>query len=655
MVVELSVGILGLLGAGALGAPRALPAASPPTFRLAADERRSPPELVTSYTMRARLDADHHSIDGQAVIAWRNTAKVSVSSLFVHLYLNAFKNDRTLFLRSPFGHGRDSGSGQEFGYIDVKSLKVAELGDADLWPGRVRHSPNDPEDETDIELPLPRPVQPGERLTIDADFTSQLPQIVERTGYASNFHLVAQWFPKLARLESDGHFAHFAFHPQAEFYADFGRYDVTVDVPAAYRVGASGVQTSETTSNGRRTLRYLAEPVHDFAFAAWADCDDVHFRVDHVDVRLLLPKGHSETARRTEAALRFALPYFSERFGSYPYSTLTLVHPPAGAEAAGGMEYPTLITTGGAWYLPYSGARSLEALVIHEFGHQWFYGLLASNEAKSPFLDEGINSYAELAAMDAAYGRASAFRGFGLEIADASLFRAFAAARGHDEPVGAEAQDFSSFRNLGALVYSRTAVLIETVGRVWGQARLERALHIYAERFRFLHPTPEDFLGVVEREVAPEARRMLEVALFSRGTIDYVVRDLESAQQDSPAGFFERDRGRERVTRVPSQTAPYRGRVTVYRHGLLEIPVEVLLRGEDGSQRRERWNGQGALKSFEYEGHAPLASVVVDPDHKILIDDDLYNNQVSAHDRALPRVHERLSYFAALGLIGAAP
>jgi hypothetical protein len=658
-LLELGLGLCALLGAALLLRPeraRSLPppqqakqrpAPAPPS------ERSAPAALGASYTLTARLDAGAHRIAGTGTIEWLNTSRVPVRSLFFHLYLNAFKNDRTLYLRSPFSTGRGGARASEFGYIDLKFLRARELGNADLWPSRARHSPGDPQDETDIEVPLPTEVAPGARLTLDLDFEAQLPEIVERSGYSGSFHFVSQWFPKLAKLEPSGAFAHFAFHPQAEFYADYGRYDVTLDVPEHFIVGASGARQSDVREKGRRRARYLAEPVHDFAWTAWDGFVEEHTRIGKVSVTLLTPPGHTATRKATLDAVSFSLPYFSEKFGSYPYSTLTIVHPPEGAESAGGMEYPTLITTGAPWHMPYSGVRALESVTVHELGHQWFYGLVASNESSFPFLDEGLNSHAELSAMKARFGERSSFAAFGLSLDGHSLFRAFSAARGGDEVVGEPAAEFSSFRNLAALVYSRTATLLETVSRVWGPERSARALLAYTERYRFLHPVPADFLAVMREYLGPEAESVLSTAIFQRGRVDYLVRDVESASEREPAGFFERPSGRERVSRSTEASKRYRGRATVYRHGALEIPVEVLLISEDGSRRTETWDGRGSLKTFEYSGTSPLAYAVVDPAHKILLDDDLLNNQASTKDAGLPRVHERLGYYAAL-VLGAA-
>src|SRR5262249_14149167 len=141
---------------------------------------------------------------------------------------------------SPFGEARGNLRAEDWGYIDVKRCTAQGLGATDLWPAHAPGSPDDPDDETDVRLPLPVPLAPGATLELELEFSAKLPSIVLRTGYAGSFDFVAQWFPKLARLEDDGTFAHFPFHAQAEFYADYGGYDVTLDVPLNTVVGAVG-------------------------------------------------------------------------------------------------------------------------------------------------------------------------------------------------------------------------------------------------------------------------------------------------------------------------------------------------------------------------------------------------------------------------------
>ncbi|MEJ2433700.1 MAG: M1 family metallopeptidase, partial [Pseudolabrys sp.] len=328
----------------------------------------------------------NHTVAGTGTIRWLNTSRRAATELYLHLYLNAFKNNRTRFLRSPFGVGRNAGRPRDWGYIDVKYLRARELGGVDLWPAASAHSPGDPDDQTDIRVPLPAPIAPGQLLTLDVQFESKLPEIVERTGYSNNFYLVGQWYPKLARRRPDGSWAHFSFDARSEFFADFGAYSVTLDVPEWMGVAATGTRVAERVERGRRIVRHEMRPVHDFAWAAWDRFEERRERVGAVEVRILYPPGYAHNAELSLQSVRFALPLYSQLYGAYPYPVLTIVSPPEDAAAAGGMEYPTLITTGGPWYLGYLG-RGVEAVTVHELAHQWFYGLVATDEQAWPFLD----------------------------------------------------------------------------------------------------------------------------------------------------------------------------------------------------------------------------------------------------------------------------
>ncbi len=384
-----------LLDTGALATSLPEPKAPAPAWPASSESA----ERVASYEIEAKLDSERHRIAGRETIHFVNRSSAVLNELWFHLYLNAFKNDKTLFLRSPFGAGRSGDKAHEYGYVDVKKLTVVAGAGAgtgeDLWAKRDRHSPDDPDDETDLRVPLPSPLEPGQTLDLLLEFEDQLPELVERSGFVGSFHFMGQWFPKLARLLPGGGFAHFAFHAQSEFYADFGDYDVTLDVPSGFQVGATGSRVRESTAKGRTQLGYHAENVHDFAWTAWDRFETRSERIAGTQVTVLYPPHQSQNAEAELKSVRFALPHFNALYGAYPYPTLTVVHPPEAAANAGGMEYPTLITTGGPWYSTLGGAHFIDVVTTHELGHQWFYGLLASNEHTEPFLDEGFNSYAE--------------------------------------------------------------------------------------------------------------------------------------------------------------------------------------------------------------------------------------------------------------------
>jgi hypothetical protein len=611
---------------------------------------------VASYDLDAKLDVIEHRLSGRETIRFVNHSTGPLSELWFHLYLNAFKNDKTLFLRSPFGAGRSGDKAHEYGYIDVKHLLWVEANHRDLWPNRDPHSPDDPDDETDLRVPLPEPLAAGQTLTLELEFEDKLPEIVERMGYSGSFHFLGQWFPKLARLEPSGQFAHFAFHAQSEFYADFGDYDVSLDVPEAYVVGASGSLVAERYEQGRKHLHYHVDNVHDFAWTAWDNFQIRRERIADTDVSVLFPPHQERNAQAELDSVRFALPHFNALYGRYPYPTLTLVHPPESASNAGGMEYPTLITTGGPWFSTLGGGHFIDVVTTHELGHQWFYGLCASNEHNFPFLDEGLNSYAEAEALEARFGLGSVFEGYGLSVSSTALNRAISAARGGDEPVAEGAADFASFRNLGALVYSRTATIMTTLARVYGEQPLRHALGRYARQFRFAHPTPSDFSSVLKDELGQDAATASARALFERGTVDYLVREISNAPESAAAGVFDGPNGRQQKKPEPAHSPrKYTSRVVVYRHGSLELPVDIELVCEDGARVFQHWDGHGFTHNVDHSGPSRVVAVRVDPEQRILLDDDFSNNAISIDGSSAPRTLERSLYVAQTLLGGLGP
>ncbi|HVH44474.1 MAG TPA: M1 family metallopeptidase [Labilithrix sp.] len=615
-------------------------------------------ESVASYTLRAKLDPVAHTVDGEGTITWRNASSKPVSELWMHLYLNAFKNQSSVFMRAPIGGFRGTRLPSAWGSIDLKKL-VLVSGDqrADLLSSVESKRPGD-DDETDARIPLPRTVQPGETITLEVEWNDKMPTIVERTGYDGSFHMIAQWFPKIAKLEKDGSFAHFPFHHLGEFYSDYGRYDVTLDVPDGFVVGATGPMSESKKEGGRSIQRHVQEDIHDFAWTAWDKYEVRKESIAGVDVTALYPPGYGDHAERELETMRFALPHYGALYGKYPYPVLTLVHPPATANEAGGMEYPTLITTGQPSWVA-RGLHFVEAVTIHEFGHQYFYGLCASNEDAWPFLDEGLNSYAENEAMTAWKGPGSALDFAGLRIGDVEAQAERARHFGHDEKIAQGAGAFATGNAYGALVYSRTATLLETIARAYGRPKMARALGVYTRRFRFGHPTPNDLIATISTEIGPGAAENLRAGLFDKGWVDFAITQISSHSSHTAAGMFDRNGKRETIT--PDKTTNpnrYDGWVLVVRRGTLRLPVEIELVAADGTRSRVTWNGEQESYRIPYSGSSPLRSAVVDPDERILLDEHPDNDFATApgHPSAgAPRVLERATFWAATLLGGLAP
>lgn len=574
---------------------------------------------IASYALEARLDARSHTISGQGTITLENHSRSELSEIYLHLYLNAFKNNQTLFLRSPFTRGRSGDPATDWGYCKIEELSQ---DGHDIWRDHVFETPND---ETDVRVRLRSPVPPGATLVLNVRFTSQLPPIVERTGYSEDYHLAGQWFPKLAKLSPDGTWAHFPFHPQAEFYADYGNYAITLDVPSEFIVGATGQGTLLPSDDPhRKRIHFEARGVHDFAWTAWPDFHTREVEIDGIAVRVLFPRGHDDNVERTLAALRFGLPHFGERYGRYPYPTLTVVHPPRHARHSGGMEYPTFMTTGGAWYSGYF-SRAVELVTLHELAHQWFQGMIGSDETRYPFLDEGLASHAETVAARTWLGAKSATDFLGFELSVGALHRVAASRVGGTQSPGLAADEFVSFQALASLVYSRTATLLATLEGVYGEEAVARALGRYARQQRFRHPDPSALLDALGSELGAGAREQVVKALFDRGDLDYAVAEIQVAKLPGPDGLFGQELAAPATFEDPPLTR-HRSRIVVERRGTLQFPVTITATFDDGSRRDYRWEGSEETFEIVEDLATRVVSVMVDPSGNLPIDDNLLNN-----------------------------
>ena len=275
-----------------------------------------------------------------------------------------------------------------------------------------------PPDETVAELPLAAPVAPGQTIEINFKFTAQLPEVFARTGYKGEFHMVGQWFPKIGvRVGPPGARAAGSAAAHGEHRVLRRLRHLRRHAHRAEHVHGRGDRRARRTRSespgGTRTFTYHAEDVHDFAWMADPFMNDAHAgrhrrRRAAVDVTRVLPPRADATSRcATSRPAIGAIEKFSTYFMPYPWSMMTIIDPPIDAAAgAGGMEYPTLVTTAGDSVFARPGMQLPEYVTVHEVGHNWFQGMLASNEAEEAWLDEGVNEWADAHVMADLYGAA---------------------------------------------------------------------------------------------------------------------------------------------------------------------------------------------------------------------------------------------------------
>jgi hypothetical protein len=628
------------------------------------------------------------------------------------------------------------------------------LDGSDLLKSARHVSPDDGNaaDETVLDVPLPAPVEPGASIRIEMDFVSKLPRVFARTGYKGDFYFVAQWFPKIGVFEDAGARGRVEpgwnchqFHANTEFYADFGRYDVKITVPEGFVVGATGREAAPpATAAGKTTHHFTQEDVHDFAWTAdpdyikvvrpfrWKDrrvpegekwmaealgldasrippagASDVagvpeDLRLNDVDVTLLVhPEHEAQIDRHFEAAFH-ALYYFGLWYGRYPYETLTVVDPAYGASGAGGMEYPTLITAGTRWRAP---ARRLspESVTVHEFGHQYWYGLIASNEFEESWLDEGFTSYSQGKVLEKAYGAnhevmeiaGLSFIRFplmeipkdpepwarGADAAPAPLPRAlylrFTGASNDamlnafrdlpwlsfpgdvpvHEPWGRRRRYLKDAPKTDAMVrrgweylddpgywvnsYDKPAILLTTLESVMGEAALAKTLRLYHERWRYRHPSSDDFIAVASEVAGRDMSFFFEQVVRGSDTLDYAISRLSSDAPKAPAGLFGPPASRKTVTLSDAAgEKPPEGeheiRVDVRRLGEVRLPVSFELTFEDGKTERREWDGQYRWMKVRETHPVKLKEARLLPSHGRPLDTNWSNDARAAKPDRLP-------------------
>jgi hypothetical protein len=603
---------------------------------------------VANYRITATYNDHAHTITGSETLTWRNVTREAAADLYFHLYLNAFANSESSFMR---GVGDAWVEWQRWhpngwGYIMVNAIRV---GGADLTPRMQFVHPDDDnlDDRTVFRVPLDKPVRAGATVEVEIDFAAKLPKVFARSGYAGPFAMVAQWFPKIG-VYQDGAWNCHQYHATTEFFADFGVYDVTLTVPHEGVVGASGVlQEQRDNADGTQTLHFIAEDVHDFAWTIDPRFRTIDAASGSTRLTLLLQPNHGAQAERYLDAARAALHRYEEWIGPYPYPQLTIVDPGPGGSRAGGMEYPTLITAGTTWWMP-RGVRLPEFVTVHEFGHQYWYGMVASNEFEEAWLDEGINSYLEGKIMDAVYGPGSYVDLWGARLDSVTLHRLHYLTSAQHDPMTRYAWQFLDRSSYSAVTYAKTALVLETLDRYLGSDRLRAALAVYFDRWRFRHPRGDDFLATVRQSVGEDLSWYFDQVLTNAGLLDYAVTQVTAEDAAEFSGYaFKDGRVGEEVTPPPDRQKRYHNEVVVERLGAVHMPVDVQIVFDDGTVTNEHWDGRDRWRRFEYTGSQRVEWAVVDPRRTMPLDFNLLNNSRmrDSGTRGIVRISSRWGFW----------
>jgi hypothetical protein len=510
-----------------------------------------------SYQMEIDMDVEKHQFAGKQKLVYTNNSPDTLTRVYYHLYFNAFQPGSMMDIRSRTLPDPDPRVGdrisklkrEDIGYHTVQSLsqngKYAEF--------KVQG--------TILEVKLPEPILPGAKSEFLMDFYSQIPLQVRRSGRDNAQGIdfsMTQWYPKLAEYDHEG------WHPDPyvgrEFFGVFGDFDVKISIDKKYILGGTGyLQNPNEIGHGyqekgqevkqplgdKLTWHFIAPQVHDFAWAADRDfIHDIQYVPNGPTLHFFYQQDTTGNWLKLQQDMVKAWQIMDSKFGKYPYKQFSTIQ---GGD--GGMEYPmaTLISSGRA----YGGLLSV---TVHEAFHNWYYGVLATNESKYPWMDEGFTSFAQ----DYVLNALNDFKNPNPHLGDVQRM-ADLYASGLQEPLSTHADHFQTNYCYGVSSYSKGAVFLMQLEYIIGKEDFWKGLKRYFNTWKFKHPTPNDFVRVMEKESGLELNWFMDLWVGTTQHIDYSIKEVDKEKKGRTSMVLE-------------------------KIGALPMPLDILVVDKDGNQ-----------------------------------------------------------------------
>ena len=608
-------------------------------------------QRVVHYEIDAKYDAAKHTVDATEVLTYHNLTGQALDHFPFHLYQNAFQAKATWVREAKVEGSRDTGydkwEEKEYGAEDIKSLEVVGQGDLTGQLQFIAPDDGNKDDKTVVDVHVPKPIAPGAYVQFKIAFQTKLPETQARSGWKRDFVLGGQWFPKVGVWWNGSWNCH-QYHATTEFFADFGVYDVKLTVPQYEVAGASGVLVEEKSNpDSTKTLTYHGDDIHDFAWTVsprYKVRESVYqSQMGPIQLRFLMQPAHWSQAERHDKITRETLDHFEKWYGPYPYKTLTVVDPEPDS-AAGGMEYPTFITGDSSWFMP-DGLYLPELVVEHEFGHQYWYGMVATNEFEDAWMDEGINSYTEVKVLDSILGKNTSILSIaGVTVGEREEQRLTYLGVADRDAMAEKAYDYYSFGSYGGITYGKTASVLLTLEGIVGEDTMAKAMRTYFMKYRFTHPVKEDFLKTIEEVSGKDLRWYFNQAVYGSQVLDYEVLKVDSF----PANWYEEHKDKKDAKKDEKDDTVYQSYVSLHRKDDFVMPVEVEVVFRDSKNNvekiREHWDGKSRWTRFSYLKKAKVVSAEIDPDHTVQIDRNNFNNSYTAEPNGKP-AHKVANYW----------
>lgn len=482
-------------------------------FAYAQIKKQSSWQQKVDYKIDVTLSPIDSMLRGHLSFVYHNQSPDTLNEMYIHLWPNAYKNNQTAFARQKTQQGKTvffEAESEQRGFID--SLHFLINGKAPKWKLT---------DEIDIALiTLSNPILPGEIITVSTPFLVRLPAVFSRMGVEDSIFCITQWYPKPAVYDVNG-WNPMPYLDQGEFYSEFGSFDVSITAPSNFVIAATGdIQNPEEKewwkqralqpklnhpSNAPiKTLRFIQNDVHDFAWFAsekfQISYSEVYRKSHTIETWIFAPTNDTLERREGVNYINDAIRFYSDKVGEYPYNHATVVITPL--KAGGGMEYPTITNCG-----------SIDkTTIVHEVGHNWFYGILGSNERNYPWMDESINTYyenrsqLEKKTLPKHPGFISVVQKSGGKFASDDLFTPFEltdllyqlqATKGTDQAGNLHSTAYTS-GNYGSIIYAKIPKTFFYLQQYLGDSLFDAMMQAYYDTWKFKHPLPDDFKNHAE-------------------------------------------------------------------------------------------------------------------------------------------------------------
>jgi hypothetical protein len=495
-----------------------------------------------NYKIDVALNDKDHSLKGNLSLVYTNNSPDRLDYIWFHLWPNAYKNQTTAYAKQIL---RESDGKKR--WDDMKDKGSIDGLDFKVNGEKVKTEP-DPENIDVLKVVLSKPLASGEKITITTPFVVKIPTYASRSGHLGQSYMICQWYPKPAVYDRKG------WHPipyldQGEFYSEFGSFDVTITVPSAYVIGATGTlqnepelatykQLGKANNAGKETqyksifdtptksLQYKGQNMHDFA---WFADKEFIIRYDTaqlasgtvIDVFTYGYEKGNPNWKKSVSYVEDAIRHYSDWIGEYPYPLAQAVEGPKNV-MSGGMEYPTitLITS------PNAEEPELDAVITHEVGHNWFYGILASNERNHAWMDEGMNTYFQFR-YEAEKYRANTIFGNALpeELKQKPVDEFQSLIYGQlsqipmDEPIETSSEAFKDKEVYGIVIYLKTAIWMYIAEMAAGRDNLDKIIKSYYQDWKFRHPYPEDLQAEFKKVTGQPYNQLFEL-LHKKGKFE---------------------------------------------------------------------------------------------------------------------------------------